>query len=153
MKALAALSLLLLAACASSDGFEGGGLSECGGESLIDVRVGIAAPPVQWERTDDRLMMYVEVSNNSSNDIVVKSVRIEQTHAETSAYNLDEGYASFNETIAEADDHTFEVPMTGRGMRGINDRRETGSGLNVTASVMLEDGRTLRCRFDVQAPR
>jgi hypothetical protein len=83
----------------------------------------------------------------------VKNIRIEQVHADTSAYNLDDGYASFNETVAEAEDHTFEVPMTGRGMRALNDRRETGSGLVVTTSVMLEDGRTLRCRFDVQGPR
>lgn len=153
MKILAALSLVFLAACASSGGFVDDRNAECGGESLIDVRVGLNAPAMQMEQQGDRLTLLVEVSNNSSADIVVKTIRIEQLHAETAGYALEDGWASFDETIAEADDHTFEVPMNGRGLRSVNDRRRIGSGLAVAAAVSLEDGRTLRCRFEIQGPQ
>jgi hypothetical protein len=104
------------------------------------------------EQVDDRVTYNVEVANNSRHDVVVKWIRVEQTHIETAPYRLGNGYRTFNETIRENEDHLFELPVTGRGIRDYSGRSLQSSGLSLSVAVSLEGGDVYRCLFSVPAP-
>lgn len=151
MKWLAPFSLILIAACASSSGFdERRGLDCSTGE--VEARVGFAGPGTHMENVDDRLTISVEVSNNSHNDITVKWVRVEQIRGNNTEYFLDNGYGAFNETIPEADDHVFELSTKGQAQPNLSRRTQPESQLQLLVLFGLENGETYRCRFLVPSP-
>ena len=150
MKWLAALSLIVFGACASSDFIERKGLDCSTGE--VDARVGFAGPGTHMDKVEDRLSVSVEVANNSHRDIVVKWVRVEQIRNSNTEYFLDNGYGTFNETIPEAGDHVFELPTRGRAEPNLSRRTQPESQLQLLVSFGLESGETYRCRFLVPSP-
>jgi hypothetical protein len=147
-RAITLLSLLLSAACASNDGFVKEA-DRCGPGSLIGIEAGWDSQASPVERLgDNRMTLLVRVSNNSDEDITVKAIRADpMTAFRDTMYELERGSQDFNTLIAEGDDSTFEIPMTSR--RRIQDRT-TGvraSGVDVTVTVVLDSGKTVRCPF------
>lgn len=154
MRRLALLPLLLLAAaCASSSsdfGMPENRVLDCGNE--IEVRAGFQAPGTQLERASERVTAVIEVANNSKRDIVVKWIRVEQIHTDSAPYRVENGYRTFNQPIAEAEDHLFELPLNGRGVRDLTGRSLHSDDLLLAVTVSLESGESYRCQFGVRAP-
>ena len=151
MKPLALLFSLLLAACASNDGFQTERSLECGPGQLVTLELGLAAfAPSRMEGMDDQHTLAVLVANNSEQDIVVKYIRIDQRPERTSIYRLDNGYLKPNQTIAEGKDFEFKIPMAGRAVSpefGSSTSANRSIGLDVT--VGLGNGDRYHCQFEV----
>lgn len=123
---------------------------ESGGDLMI--RAGLHGLGTGGERLDDRLTMFIEVSNNARHEIFVKQIRIEQPDANARGYRLDSLLQNVDRTIAEDDDYTFELPMTGRGVRSLNDPVMDGH-LAVVMSLYLGNGDVYRCPLQVPLQR
>jgi len=145
--------LLFAASCASSSDFGMPTDRVIACDTEIEIRAGFQAPGTQIERDfSDRVTTLIDVSNNSHRDIIVKWIRVEQMHTDTAPYQLGNGYRTFNQPIAEAEDHQFELPMTGRGTRDVTGRSRQSNSLMLGVTVALESGEQLRCHFSVPAP-
>lgn len=138
--------------CTSSDDFIDNRVMDCESSEIM-IRVGIQGPGVSMELIEDRLKMLVEVSNNSRNDIVVKWVRVDQLMTESAPFRFDNSYRAFDQTVAEGEDHLFELPTQGRGAGNVNQGLIRGEAqLMVGVSVGLASGDQYRCQFAVPAP-
>lgn len=150
-RALTLLSLILVAGCASNDGFIDNTSHNCGAGSEIGVEVGWDVQGSSMETGTNRMNMLVRVSNNSDHEITVKRIYIDPlTTPEDAPWTIERGAADPMKIIPEGDASTFEVPMTVQRRRDI--RRNvisTTSGAEVTVTVLLEPEQTYRCRFRV----
>jgi hypothetical protein len=159
MKRLALLPLaMLVAACAATPKDQFGipvdnVINDCqhGG---LEITVGLAGTGTVGEDNNDQLTFVVNVSNNARKEITVKNIRVDPRNTETISYRLDQTYRQFNVTIPENDDHDFELPISGHGMR--EDPRGTRFGnsneLPVIVSVQMESGDVYQCRYGVPVP-
>ena len=147
-RAIALLSLLLAAACASNDGFVQKEVSSCGPGSSIGIDAGWDQQSSPVQRGQNQMTLLVQVSNNSDADITVKTVRADPMPMERdSMYEIQGGAQKVDKTIAEGEDFTFEIPMT--TMRRLQERT-TGvrsSGVDVAVTVVLDSEEQVRCRF------
>ena len=149
MKTLALLLALLLTACASNDGFVGGNQVEnCQPGSDIELRVGAGATDLL---ADGRVIVLVEVANNSDHTFTVESVRVDSTRNEQVQHQVQGGSRTFNREILEAEDATFEIPITVRMQRPLDQVNQRGisAGVEVAVTVKLTDGNSARCNFYV----
>ncbi|HEX6642898.1 MAG TPA: hypothetical protein VF215_17410 [Thermoanaerobaculia bacterium] len=147
-----ALALLLLsAACASNDGFVSDDVKECGPGSLVTIEAGWDTQSMgAGDRGDNRLTMLVRVSNNSSEDIRVKFVRVDPMMFDRdTAYEIEGGALDVDKLIAEGDDATFEIPMMSRRRMQNRAPGVRASEVDVVATVVLESKESYRCRFRV----
>ena len=153
MKRVAIVALLLFIGCASSNSI--GSLGEDAAlpceHGPVEVRISLSGFGVgsASETVDDRLTLEVEVANNSREDVVVKAIRAEQRSSETADYRVEGGYRGFNQTIAENEDHVFEIPMSGRVIQRPAAEYQTQRGVEILISVYLASGSTYRCSFEV----
>jgi hypothetical protein len=149
-RAITLLSLLLAAACASSnDGFAKDDDTRCGPGSPIGIEAGWDTQTSPMERSvDNRMTLLVRVSNSSDEDITVKTIHADpMTAFKDVGIELERGSQNVNKVIAEGEDSTFEIPMMSR--RRLQERT-TGvraSGVDVTVTVVLDSGKTVRCPF------
>lgn len=153
-RVLALLSLFLMAACASNDGFvENNRTCESGAEVGIEAGLDTSTSSVMETGGINRLNMVVQVSNNSNKEITVKRVNVDpMTMDRDSPYELDRGSREVNKVIAEGDASTIEIPMNVRrrldgGFAGRTMR--TNRGVDFSVTVLLEPDQTYRCRFRV----
>lgn len=151
-RALTLLSLILFCACASNDGFIQKPAEECGSGAEVGIAAGWSASTSGAERGTNRLLMMVEVANNSDHEITVKRVFIDPGFAnDNSPWTLERGAIQPGKVIAEGEASTFEVPMTAnyrfdrRGMGG-------STSADVTVTVVVEPEASYRCRFRVPMP-
>lgn len=148
MKRRALLSLLLLA-CASRSSFDTPNrMLECTGE--IEVRASLAGSTTSMDRVGDRLMIVVEVANNSHQDIVVKKIVVEDVEL-GSSQRLGSSFSRVDETILEGQARQFKIPLTVRG-RFEDTSRPTRDPVPIAVTVSLEGGDSYRCQFTVQPP-
>jgi hypothetical protein len=152
--ATALLTLFLLAACASSDGFVDETVKTCGPGDLLQIEAGMDPQSSPIEQLSSRLTMLVEVANNSNEDVTVKFVRVDPiSTSRDSLIELDNGSRDFGEVVAQGDAHTFEVPLTARRRGGPLQQRATGNvraaEFDVAVTVGLSSGDSYRCRFRV----
>lgn len=151
MKSLAPLILLVFLSCASGDGFVGESSHQCSPGDPIEINVGFEGPSApNQDFVDDRLTLLVEIANNSDEDIIVESVRVDpQTPMSgQQRYELIGGSITPRRTIAEADAFLFKVPMTARRTDERVPRGFSGVA-EVAVSVSLEGGVRYRCRYRV----
>ena len=144
---------LLLAGCASRDGFIDERIRDCsaGQELSIDLRLNM--PKVMTERSGDDLTVVVVIGNNSTRAVEVKSIRVEPGFTAQERYALDNSFREFHQVIEAGDDEEFELPVRGQaGMRETRQRR-VHDAIEIILSVYMADGDTYRCSYDVQAPR
>ncbi|HYK02045.1 MAG TPA: hypothetical protein VE974_09825 [Thermoanaerobaculia bacterium] len=142
------LALLLTTACASSDGFVGNEVENCQPGSDIELSAGAGEASVF---PDGRVIVMVEVANNSDHTFTVESVRVDPaSRDEHQRYEVQGGSRAFDREIAEAEDALFEVPVTVRTRdtidRGVRQGGVTAA-VQVAVTVKLTDGNSARCQF------
>lgn len=149
MKILTPLVLSFSLACASGDGFVNEGVKQCSPGDPIAINVGFepAGSPGR-DNADDRLTLLVEVANNSDEEVVVQTIRVDpQTPmSNEQAYELTSAGISPRQPIAEADAFIFRVPMSVRRTSDYVPYSFSGV-VDLAVSVALEDGTRYRCRF------
>lgn len=156
MKSIALLCavLFLLSSCATNDGFVADDLRQCEPGDPIEIAAGVMQPDVGM---DGRLVVLVEVANNSDQDVTVDFVRIEshnsfsqqQQEQQRIAYDLQGASRNFDQEIKEGEDARFEVPVTVR-LRDIGDAqmaRGVTVAIDAAVTVKLADGSSSRCAF------
>jgi len=159
MKRLAPLALaIFFAACAATPKDQFGipvdnVINDCQHQG-VEITVGLAGMGTTGEDKNDQLTFIVNVANDSRKDITVRNIRVDPHNTETISYRLDPTYRKFNVTIPENDEHDFELPISGHGMR--MDRQGTRFGesneVPVIVSVQLESGDVYQCRYGIPAP-
>jgi hypothetical protein len=154
MKTIALCSILLFAACSSSDGLIDKRSLECGPGAAIEIEAGLDSPRVRGtELRDDNITLLVEVTNNSHEDITVRNIYAEQLSTQDANYLLDRGHLAPNATLSEDDSRTFKLPVSGRPVPNFDPRRARGGDELVLAlTVELANGDSYRCRFSVPSP-
>jgi hypothetical protein len=154
MRRVLVLSLVFLAACASSDGFVDSETRDCssGGDMSVDIYLNM--PKVMMEGTHDDMMMMVALGNNSGHDIEVKSIRVEPGFTAQSRYAIENSYREFNKLLAPGEDYNFELPVRGAaGQREITPRAGANDSIEIALSVYLTGGVTYRCKYDLPTPQ
>lgn len=156
MKVTALLSVLLLsAACASNDGFVRDTVKTCQPGADLEIQAGIDAGAPNNERFDDQIDMIVEVSNNSHEDVTVKTVRVDPSHADSGRVDVVGGSKEVDEDVPEAQSKMFEIPITVR-RRGVlgpqSPSRVTAQWVDFAVTVVLSDGEAYRCSFRIAVP-
>jgi hypothetical protein len=151
MKTLALLLAILLTACASKDGFIADEVENCQPGSDIELQVGTGEGQIL---PDGRVVVLVEVANNSDHDFTVQSVRIDSVPPQEggSQYELQGATRNFDREVPEAEDALFEIPVVARSRRMIDDpTRQRGftAAVEVAVTVKLTDGGSARCRFAI----
>ena len=155
MKTIALLSILFAASCASSStGFDNPNL-QCGPGQEVGIEAGLQAPRMGAELSSQSdVQVVVQISNNSHHDFTVARVRAEQLYRDDAPYAFDDVYREVNLTIAEGQDHLFELPTTGRWTAlADRDPMSVRSSLTLAATVELSSGETYHCRFSIPTPR
>jgi hypothetical protein len=151
----AVVLLLLLAGCASS----GSDLVTertlpCGPGQDIDIMAYMAMPRGGSElggRTS--LVFTVNVFNTSDRDIDVKLITVEPVT--TGGMSVERGYRDFDVTVAEGEEHSFEIPMAARlpefGSREDRNRTDVREpGVTALAvKITLGNGDTYLCRYSM----
>ncbi|MFL6245912.1 MAG: hypothetical protein ACJ74H_07810 [Thermoanaerobaculia bacterium] len=149
-RALTLLSLILIAACASNDGFMQNNVNNCGPGAEVGIEAGWDNSASGMENGPIRRTMLVQVSNNSDHEITVKRIYIDPlTMNADSRWELERGAADPNKVVAEGDASTFEIPMTVKRRLDPTSSMQTTSGVELTVTVLLEPEQTYRCRFGV----
>ncbi|HEX2059173.1 MAG TPA: hypothetical protein VHK90_00385 [Thermoanaerobaculia bacterium] len=145
------LFALLFAACASSnDGFIDERASLCQPGQAIEIEAGLDAPGIGMQGTSFNATAHVQLSNNSDDDVVVKTIRITPTVDRNSPVQLESGYLTVNETLKEGESDQYEVPLTVNTMRGVDPRmRDSSSSVDLDVTVILGNDDSYRCRFRV----
>ena len=147
---IAAVLLLLLAGCSSSTDLIDEQVLDCDSGAAISVRAGLNNPTIRMERTDDQLMLVVEISNNSHEELTVKHIRAQQIGVtDSTRYRLDPVTRQFNQVIAENDDHLFELPVFGRFVGSRLSGQRAAEEIVLDVMVTLTNGDSYRCRFSV----
>ncbi|HEX6161611.1 MAG TPA: hypothetical protein VF111_15650 [Thermoanaerobaculia bacterium] len=153
MPKFAAMLLLLICGCASSDSdLIAERTLPCGPGQDIDIMAYMGTAQGARElggRID--VLFTVNVFNSSGNDIDVKRITIEPVT--TGGMTMERGYREFDVTVAEGEEHSFEIPMRARvpefGSQG--DRHRTSvreDGVSAMAiKVTLGNGDTYLCRY------
>ncbi len=150
MKTILAISLLLLSACASNDGFIDEQMHLCEPGDPIEIMAGVLEPDVSM---GGRMTVVVEVSNNSNEDVTVDTIRIDPqpsvANDQRVQYDFQGGSRDFDREIKEAETETFEVPVTIRLRDPVLTGQSRGITIAVEAAVMvkLANGDASRCRF------
>ena len=162
MKTIALLGtvLLSLAACSSSNKIVDHTTFDCGSGQALDIVAALDMPSMRsrpgGDFGGDRAKLIVNVFNNSHGDITVKNISVEQIVDPQTTYAFDRGNLNVDETIADGEEHTFEVPMTARGMNTPDltspRERDRASEMVMAVRVTLSTGDQYLCRYSVRAP-
>jgi hypothetical protein len=147
---LAFLSCVLFASCASNGGFEGGRLYDCAPGQIVTLQAGFDDPRTPGlENMDDQHVLIVLVGNNSQEDLVVKSVRVDPVQDDASVYRIDSAFGSFDETVAEGEEGEFKIRLMGRYVQPVvRDSALWHHSFAAGVSVALTNGDVYRCRFE-----
>ncbi len=148
--ALLLVAALLSAACASSDGFIDETVHMCDPGDPISIEAGAETDDDSMTGPGEaiipsRIVFRVRVSNNSRDEVEVRSIRVDQPTGGTPIFVFDNAQRQFKEVIPEGEDHTFEIPSTGKWSR----RNTTSRAVEVNVTVGLANGDVYRCRFAV----
>ncbi|HYH07210.1 MAG TPA: hypothetical protein VEK11_09165 [Thermoanaerobaculia bacterium] len=150
-------AILLLTACASSnDGFVDQSSHGCAPGNPVEVEAGLDMP-AGIDSFGNTATAHVQLSNNSDDDVTVKSIRVDPRINAQVRYQLDNGYLDVNQVLKEAESEQYEIPLTVRRNSPTmaddprrTDGRTTSADLAVT--VVLSNGEAYRCQFRVPVP-
>ena len=152
------LAILFLTACASSnDGFVDDSVHTCAQSGqLIEIEAGLAMPGAGLEQFSGNAIAHVQLSNNSDDDVTVKSIRVDPRLNGAVDYELQQGYLEVNALLKEAESEQYEIPLMvrDRGAFGDDPRLQTTRSTTADLAVMvvLANGETYRCQFRVSVP-
>lgn len=163
MKTLAfTAALLLLASCASNDGFIDNQTNQCAEGSEIELQAGFSAQSTPSDRINRIVTMIVEVTNLSDAEVTLKNVRADAAVAQGRfyAYELEGGSRDVAAVLPEGESTIVEIPMRVRirnqnsGAQDIapaDPNREFSAEFDVAVTAQLEGGASYRCRFRMPA--
>lgn len=145
MKSIASFTiLLLLAACASPTAVIDKRGFQCGPGQDIEVRAGLDDGSINHE-VGGQLKYLVEIANNSHNDVVVTSVRIDPSEQ---VEGIDSAYKVFDQLIPEGEDHVFEIPASAAWTPPRDfSRQVAGRRVEFRVTVALSNGDSYHCLF------
>lgn len=149
----AVLAAVLFAACSSSSDLIETEMIDCA-ESGNEVSVMLSHAQVDMPSSsivaipNPQVTIEVEVSNNSHDDIVVKSIVLIPRNDRDARFALNNAYGKFDQTIEEGKDHVFTLRTTGRWRAAVNELGERpAASTEVEARVTLGNGQIYRCAF------
>ena len=143
----------LLVSCASSDDLTDRRYLGCEPGQDVSIAAGLDTGFLDDDGSEDHFNVLVEVSNNSHEDITVKTIGVDQTADDFTTYVIDRGYAEYDLVVAPGKDHTFEVPVRGRARRSSTGTLRAPQAIDLRVVVLLADGDQYRCSFVVGASR
>lgn len=147
MRLLAPLAIALLVSCSSGSDLIDSRTLRCGPGEALEIAAGIDARELSDDPIDQRFDLIVEVSNNSHEDVTVTSIRVEQPLHENARFIIENSYRQFDQVIEEGKDHTFRLPMIGRGVGLRGTRTPTAHAFELNVTVVLSNGDSYRCPF------
>lgn len=153
MKTSLFLAIVLVAGCASKDGFIDQQQFNCEPGQIVSILAGLDDPVgTRMEGVmDDQHTLRVLVGNNSQEDMVVSVIRAEQIVDQTDMYRFSNGYRAVNETIPEGKEAEFRIPMTGRTIQPeFGDPRGANRPVSLAVTVAFANGDQYRCRYEIQ---
>lgn len=137
---------LLLTGCASSGGFVDDSTHLCGTGQPIEIEAGLQVAGHSGVAGTADAVAHVQVSNNSDEDVVIKSIRIDP-QGDSSPLQLSGGGITVNREVKEGESEQFEIPLSAQTR---DDRRSpTSTSLSFAVTVILADGDSYRCPFRV----
>ena len=153
MKTRLLLALLLVAGCASKDGFIDRQQFECEPGQVVSILAGLDAQgSASMEGVmDDQHTLLVLVGNNSHEDMVVKTIRAEQAAGPSDTYRFNNAYRTVNQTIPEGKEAEIKIPMTGRPIASEFGERNVYRSVSMAVTVALGNGDSYRCLFEIRA--
>jgi hypothetical protein len=153
MKTIALLPLVaVLFACTSSSGVAANRVFDCDSGQPLEVRAGLenARASAVVDINDD-LVYLVEVANNSHEDVVVETIRIDTASAGGETASLDPVSRSVKQAIPSGKDHLFRFPTRFRVTPMAGDRLPDARRLvmprEMNVTIVLENGDAYRCSF------
>jgi hypothetical protein len=151
MKTPVLLALVVLAACASPTAVIDQRSFNCGPGQDLEIRAGLEDPLRGEAAALGQLTFLVEVANNGSTDVTVKSINVEprmRGDVEMRGVTRD-----FDQTIAEAEEHVFRLPATDFGTVIRGDATTLPRAFEFLVVVRLTNGDVYRCPFSAGQPR
>ena len=143
---------LMLAACASSDGFVDETSQQCAPGQPVFIQLGVdLSRASRLEGVDDQLTILAQVSNNSHEEITVVRVATDQAFDNTAYYRVEPQSRRFNQTIAGGEQHVFEIPTTGRLLARPQELRQSRPPV-LGVRVRLANGDEYHCRYQIDDP-
>lgn len=152
MKRAAFLLTLMLASCASSDGFIDETSQQCEPGQPVFIELGVdLSRASRLEGVDDQITILVQISNNSHEEITVLRVATDQAFDNSAYYRVEPQSRRFNQTIAGGEQHVFELPTTGRLLARPQELRYSQPPV-LGVRVRLANGDEYHCRYQIDDP-
>lgn len=153
MKRSLVFALFVLTGCGSStDLIETESIlcAEMGNEISVGLYAAESDRVPAGARQQQGVTLKVEVSNNSHQDVVVKSIVLSPTDPRA-RIKLNTAHANFNQEIAEGKEHVFTLRTTGTWQtdQWVNVSDRPSGSVEVESRVELTSGQIYRCRFEV----
>jgi hypothetical protein len=148
-------SILLFASCSSSNSIVDETTFNCGSGQAVDIMAGLEMPQMRGHGAEyggQRAKLMVNVFNNSHGEITVTNVSADQIADPDATYVFDRGNLTADVTIADGEEHTFELPMTGRTMGQPDFSRRTPPSIVLAVRVKLSTGDSYLCRYEIASP-
>lgn len=159
MKSIALVfSVLLLTACSSGSGLIDQRTMDCGSGQDIDIVAGIQQAGSRGrEFGGDRAVMVVNVANNTHGEVTISNISADQITDAHTVYVYDRANLNPDATLAEGEEKTFELPMTGRrfsnpDLRDQDELRREHQPILMALRVTLTNGDSYVCRYSFPPP-
>jgi hypothetical protein len=153
MKTIALLPVLLLVvACSSATSMVDKEVRDCGPGQPLEIQAGIqgARNRTTIEPGED-VEFLVEVANNSHEDVIIESIRVEPDRAGRTSGGYEPVYRAVNQEIAEGKEHLFQFPAYRRITSATEDRPQRGfqQASEMIVTVIVKNGDSYRCSFSL----
>lgn len=158
MKSIALIAVLLLTACSSGSGLIDQRVMDCGSGQDIDIIAGIQQAGGRGrEFGGDRAVMVVNVANNTHGEVTIVNIGADQITDAHTVYVYDRGNLNPDATLAEGEEKTFELPLTGRrvnspDLRDQEELRRENEPVLMAVRVRLSNGDSYVCRYSFAPP-
>ncbi len=135
----AALQIVLLIACSSSDGLVRRDIIGGPGQDISVGVVDLESPVGTLDLEGTRLYtVHIEISNNSDVPLTVMKITIGPSES-LAAFRVEGSSRAFNEMIDPGKDHVFQVPLRGRLFRDFRPEERRIVEFNVIAELSNND--------------
>jgi hypothetical protein len=144
------LLLCLLCACSSSTSMADHETLSCGPGRPLEINAGLGSATSGRDPNED-LSFLVEVANNSHEDVVIESVRIDPDSGSQTRYRIAPAFQTVNQEIPQNKDFLFRLPASQHSMVGAQSPGMSSSGVqpSMTVIVNVKNGDSYRCSFAI----
>ncbi|HEY0143915.1 MAG TPA: hypothetical protein VGF48_23710 [Thermoanaerobaculia bacterium] len=155
---LIALIAVFATACSSGSGLIDQRTMNCGSGQDVDIVAGMQQSGQRGrDFGGDRAVLVVNVANNTHGEVTITNVSADQITDSQTTYVYDRANLNPDATLAEGEEKTFELPMTGRRFENPDLRREEAirresQPVILALRVTLSNGDAYVCRYSFQPP-